>query len=82
MRRPAGDYDRFYESEIRMRRLRRYPPFADLFTVTVSGTEEGRCSGPPPSVRETLRQPCRRPELAAGEPEVLRPCPAPGGEGE
>ena len=33
------DYDAFYESEIRMRRLRRYPPFADLFTVTVSGTE-------------------------------------------
>ena len=25
------DYDAFYESEIRMRRLRRYPPFADLF---------------------------------------------------
>ncbi|WP_302645990.1 primosomal protein N' [uncultured Dysosmobacter sp.] len=71
------DYDAFYESEIRMRRLRRYPPFADLFTVTVSGTEEGRVLRAAVSVRETLRQLCRRPELAAGEPEVLGPAPAP-----
>ena len=71
------DYDAFYESEIRMRRLRRYPPFADLFTVTVSGTEEGRVLRAAVSVRETLRQLCRRPELAAGEPEVLGTAPAP-----
>lgn len=71
------DYDAFYESEIRMRRLRRYPPFADFFTVTVSGTEEGRVLRAAVSVRETLRQLCRRPELAAGEPEVLGPAPAP-----
>ncbi len=71
------DYDAFYESEIRMRRLRRYRPFADLFTVTVSGTEEGRVLRAAVSVRETLRQLCRRPELAAGEPEVLGPAPAP-----
>ena len=70
------DYDAFYESEIRMRRLRRYPPFADIFTVTVSGTEEGRVLRAAVSVRETLRQLCRRPELAAGEPEVLGPAPA------
>ena len=31
------DYQGFYEREIRMRRLRRFPPFADLFTFTVSG---------------------------------------------
>ena len=60
-----------------MRRLRRYPPFADLFTVTISGTEEGRVLRAAVSVRETLRQLCRRPELAAGEPEVLGPAPAP-----
>ena len=71
------DYDAFYKSEIQMRRLRRYPPFADLFTVTVSGTEEGWVLRAAVSVRETLRQLCRRPELAAGEPEVLGPAPAP-----
>ena len=71
------DYDAFYESEIRMRRLRRYPPFADFFTVTVSGTEEGRVLRAAAAVRDTLRQLCQRPELAAGEPEVLGPAPAP-----
>ena len=71
------DYDAFYESEIRMRRLRRCPPFADIFTVTVSGTEEGRVLRAAVSIRETLRQLCRRPELAAGEPEILGPAPAP-----
>ena len=71
------DYDAFYESEIRMRRLRRYPPFADIFTVTVSGTEEGRVLRAAAAVRETLRQLCLRPELAAGEPEILGPAPAP-----
>ena len=71
------DYDAFYESEIRMRRLRRYPPFADFFTVTVSGTEEGRVLRAAAAVRDTLRQLCRRSELAAGEPEVLGPAPAP-----
>ena len=35
------DYERFYESEIALRRVRRYPPFADLFTLTVSGGDEG-----------------------------------------
>jgi len=34
------DYERFYEREIPLRKLRREPPFADLFTVTVTGTEE------------------------------------------
>ena len=71
------DYDAFYESEIRMRRLRRYPPFADIFTVTVSGTEEGRVLRAAVSIREALRQLCRRPELVTGEPEILGPAPAP-----
>ena len=71
------DYDSFYEGEIRLRRLRRYPPFADLFTVTVSGAEEGAVLRAAIHVRETLRQLCTRPELAATQPEVLGPAPAP-----
>ena len=35
----AQDYDAFYESEIRMRRLRRYPPFADLHHARPGRTE-------------------------------------------
>ncbi len=65
------DYDSFYRGEIRLRRLRRYPPFADLFTVTVSGTEEGMVLRASANVREQLRQ------LFPGEEEVLGPAPAP-----
>jgi len=68
------DYEGFYESEIRMRRLRRYPPFADLFTVTVSGTEEGSVLRAAAAVREKLRQIA---EQLPGEPEILGPAPAP-----
>ena len=64
------DYDRFYESEIRIRRLRRLPPFADLFTLTVSGVEEGTVLRAAIGVRDALRQ-------AFGDCEVLGPAPAP-----
>ena len=67
------DYQSFYEGEIRIRRLRRYPPFADLFTLTVSGTEEGDVLRSAVRVRELLRQ------LFTEQPdtEVLGPAPAP-----
>ena len=71
------DYESFYRSEIRLRRLRRYPPFADLFTFTISGTEEGQVLRAAAGVRETLRRLCGRPEIAVAEPEVLGPAPAP-----
>lgn len=71
------DYDRFYESEIRMRKIRRYPPFADLFTLTVSGMDEGAVLRTAASVRDELRRLCGSPEMCPGEPEVLGPAPAP-----
>ena len=71
------DYASFYESEIRLRQLRRYPPFADLFTFTVSGTEEGAVLRAAAGVRETLRRLCADPELRESQPEVLGPAPAP-----
>ena len=71
------DYRGFYENEIRLRRLRRFPPFADLFTFTVSGAEEGTVLRAAAAVREELRRLSRLPELAAGAPEVLGPAPAP-----
>ncbi len=71
------DYESFYENEVRMRRLRRCPPFADLFTFTVSGPDEGCVLRAAAAVRETLRRLCAVPELSAGEPEVLGPAPAP-----
>ena len=71
------DYQGFYENEIRLRRLRRFPPFADLFTFTVSGAEEGAVLRAAASVREELRRLAQLPALAAASPEVLGPAPAP-----
>ena len=71
------DYEGFYRGEIRMRQLRRYPPFADLFTLTVSGVEEGSVLRAAVQVREQLRRLCAAPEMAASQPEVLGPAPAP-----
>ena len=64
------NYDSFYQNEVRMRRLRRCPPFADLFVFTVSGTEEGSVLRAAAGARERLRQ------GFPGE-EVLGPAPAP-----
>ena len=67
------DYDRFYETEIQLRQLRRNPPFADLILLTASGLEEGavlRCC-----IR--LRQ-ALEPALAglSGQWQLLGPAPA------
>ena len=34
------DYDSFYESEIRLRQLRNYPPFSDMTVIIASGPNE------------------------------------------
>ena len=70
----AQDYDTFYESEIRMRSLRRYPPFADLTTLTVSGADEAQVLRAVTALRDALRidAPLRVPDA-----EVLGPAGAP-----
>ena len=67
------DYDSFYQEEIALRQLRRYPPFADLTLLTASGVEEGavlRCCA-------RLRRELERalPQLP-GQWELLGPAPA------
>lgn len=71
------DYESFYQNEIRIRRIRRYPPFADIFIFTVSGVEEGSVLRAAAGLRERLRGFCAAPELAESRPEVLGPAPAP-----
>ncbi len=74
----AQDYEAFYRSEIRMRKLRRYPPFADLFTLTVSGVDEGQVLRAAIALRDSLRAEAERREaLRPLEPEVLGPASAP-----
>lgn len=71
------DYERFYEREIRMRRIRRDPPFADQFIITVVGREEGQVRSACAGLQESLRQAAAMPPYDALELEILGPAPAP-----
>ena len=72
----AQDYERFYEMEIRLRKLKGDPPFSDLFTLTVSGGEEDL-------VRRSIRDLAEGLKLTfssvpfGAEYEVVGPAPAP-----
>ncbi len=71
------DYDRFYEAEIRLRKLRQDPPFADHFTITVTGPDEGAVLRASAQVRDGLSDIARKREYRALHWEVLGPAPAP-----
>ena len=73
----AQDYNSFYAGEIRLRRARRYPPFADIFTLTVSGPEEGAVLRAAAQLREAMRTGTQYPTVANLSVEILGPAPAP-----
>ena len=71
------DYACFYDGEIRLRRLRQDPPFADQFVITVTGPEEGSVLRASAQVRDGLAETARKKEYAPLHWEVLGPAPAP-----
>ena len=71
------DYETFYQNELRMRSLRRYPPFADLFTLTVSGLDELRVIAAARAMCDALRYASFQPPLSGLDVEVLGPAGAP-----
>ena len=73
----AQDYGRFYESEIRIRQLRRDPPFADQVMVTVTGEEESAVRRAAVEIRDSLCAAVQKPPYAALDLEILGPAPAP-----
>lgn len=73
----AQDYNSFYVSEIRIRRARRYPPFADIFTLTVTGTEEGLVLRAAAELRSAMQAGVRYPTASNLAVEILGPTPAP-----
>ncbi len=71
------DYGAFYRSELRLRRLRRYPPFSDVFTLTVSGMEEGAVLRAAAHLRDGMKAGLSYPSLANLSVEIVGPAPAP-----
>lgn len=71
------DYDTFYEGEREMRRMLRFPPFLDLFRITVSGPDELQVLRACAVLRRSL-EPWVKPRQQGPEgPEILGPAPAP-----
>lgn len=71
------NYERFYAGEIRMRRVHAYPPFADLFTLVVSGTEESRVLRASALLRDAMRAALQNGAFGDEEISVVGPAPAP-----
>lgn len=71
------DYERFYEAEIRLRKLRLDPPFADQFVITVTGEEEGAVLRSSAQVRDGLLNTARQRQYQPFGWEILGPAPAP-----
>lgn len=70
------DYDSFYESEILLRQLRRFPPFQDLFVLTVTGPEEGAVLRGSMRLRDGLTAWQMSPVMRDHPFEILGPAPA------
>ena len=73
----AQDYERFYRSEIQLRRLRRDPPFADQFIITVSGGEEAAVRRAVGLLRSGLAAAVKKPPYDDMGLELIGPAPAP-----
>lgn len=73
----AQDYDRFYSSEIRLRQLRRDPPFADQLMVTVTGPEESAVRRAIQEISESLMAAAKKPPYDRLDLMILGPAPAP-----
>lgn len=70
------DYDGFYELEMRIRKMRGFPPLRDIFLLTFTGLHEEQVMQAALRFREGLRQSlAREPELASAL--LLGPGPAP-----
>ena len=73
----AQDYQRFYDAEIALRRLRQDPPFADQFTVTVTGPEEASVRHSIELLRQGIGNAAEKPPYDALGIQVIGPAPAP-----
>ena len=67
------DYDRFYEQEIALRKLRGHPPFQDVTVLTVSGLNEAEVLRTCTKLRGGLEQGLRK---LADPVQILGPAPA------
>ena len=71
------DYAGFYDLEIGMRKVQKYPPFGDLATVTFIGEDEGKLLRGAMKFRDSLLACLKQPEYQNTNCTVLGPAPCP-----
>ena len=71
----SQDYDSFYRQEIRLRELRDYPPFCDIFVLTAAGTDEAGVLQACMILRNSLLAALERPENRGIQLRILGPAP-------
>ena len=69
------DYDAFYDMEIQLRTLRRFPPLRDVFTVTVTCLHEDRLIRSAATLRQAIAGNLRA--MGMQDAELFGPAPAP-----
>ena len=70
------DYDHFYENEVQLRRLSSYPPFCELYRITVSGENEGDVLRAGVRIRDGAVQWAKLPQLEQAQVKVYGPVAA------
>ena len=73
----AQDYDGFYNLEIGLRQMQKYPPFGDIAVVTVFGQDEASVLRGCMKLRDSLRQCLKQPDFRQEVCTVLGPAPSP-----
>lgn len=71
------DYDGFYNLEIGLRQMQKYPPFGDVAIITVFGQDEAGVLRGCMKLRESLRQCLTQPDYQQEQCTVLGPAPSP-----
>ena len=71
------DYESFYELELELRRVQKYPPFGDVVLVTFTGQEEGSVLRGAVKFRDSLVNLLKCPEYGAESCGCLGPAPCP-----
>ncbi len=71
------DYDGFYDLEIKLRALQKYPPFGDLVTVTFTGEDEGQVLRGAGKFSSSLLSCLRLPDYSYADCNILGPAPCP-----
>lgn len=71
------DYDGFYNLEIGLREIQKYPPFGDVAIITVFGQDEAGVLRGCMKLRDSLRQCLVQPDFQQERCTILGPAPSP-----